>query len=531
MCLTGRPFAAPSSAAEAVEMARTALGWLAAADAASLPASVQADCLRGLEQAAALHTAARSSVLTAFTAQAGYEDDGHGSARTWLKWQTRVSGASAAATVGWARRMAAHPAIGAALARAEISVSWARCLCGWSDQLPKDARASADEILLAAAAGGADLADLAALAQEILARTAGPDADGDGFADRWVRLDRAFSGHGSLAGDLTPACTAALEAVIGALGKKCGPEDVRSRGQRDHDALEEACRLLIAAGFLPARAGQPTLIQLHMTLDQLTGGGSGTGTGSSGGTTSGTAGPAQAGSPAGAPAPPGADCDASIVPVVTGHVDPHVLDALAARLLRAVPRSKAAAAPGWPAGGAPDDGCAAQAAASPGARPASASPGHPGLAGGTWLRAQRAARNLVLREAADVLSGPRGLASLLRTGLGGLAGSVSLPLDIGTATETIPVHLRRAVTVRDPQCRFPGCDQPAVRCQPHHIIPRAQGGPTSLANLINLCCFHHLVAVHRWGWSIALHPDGTVTATSPEGQRTLRSHSPPATAA
>jgi hypothetical protein len=26
-------------------------------------------------------------------------------------------------------------------------------------------------------------------------------------------------------------------------------------------------------------------------------------------------------------------------------------------------------------------------------------------------------------------------------------------------------------------CRFPGCDQPVAACQPHHITPRAQGGP------------------------------------------------------
>ena len=29
--------------------------------------------------------------LAAFTAQDGYEDDGQGSARTWLRWQTRVT--------------------------------------------------------------------------------------------------------------------------------------------------------------------------------------------------------------------------------------------------------------------------------------------------------------------------------------------------------------------------------------------------------------------------------------------------------
>jgi hypothetical protein len=144
----------------------------------------------------------------------------------------------------------------------------------------------------------------------------------------------------------------------------------------------------------------------------------------------------------------------------------------------------------------------------------------------------RAARALILQRAADVLSGPAGLASYLRTGLSeDIVASVSLPLDIGALTDTIPVHLRRAVATRDRHCRFPGCDEAPSACHPHHITPRAEGGPTSLSNLVLLCRFHHLIAVHRWNWSILLHADGSVTATSPDRQRELRSHSPPATAA
>src|SRR5260370_36003712 len=72
---------------------------------------------------------------------------------------------------------------------------------------------------------------------------------------------------------------------------------------------------------------------------------------------------------------------------------------------------------------------------------------------------------------------------------------------------------------------------PPPTCQPHHILPRSQGGRTCLNNLLMLCTFHHLIAVHRWGWGIVLLPDGTVTATSPDGRRILRTHSPPAHAA
>ena len=80
-----------------------------------------------------------------------------------------------------------------------------------------------------------------------------------------------FGQAGKLTGNLTPQCTAALGAVLDALGKKAGPEDTRTVWQRRHDAVEEMCRRLIAAGGVPDRAGQPAQIQVHMTLDQLRG--------------------------------------------------------------------------------------------------------------------------------------------------------------------------------------------------------------------------------------------------------------------
>ena len=268
----GRPPAVPVSAADAVAMARAGLAFLANADMASVPAAAQAECLRGLERIESLHTAARAGTLAAFMAARGHEDDGQGSARAWLRWQTRVTRGAAAGAVAWARRLAAHPAVGGALAAGDISASWAREICAWTSQLPRDKQADADAILLAAAAGGADLADLAGLAGEMQRRCAGPDPDGDGgFGDRWLRLDLTLHDAGRVEGDLTPQCTAALRAVLEALGRKAGPEDTRSKGQRDHDALEEACRRLIGAGCLPDRAGQPAQIQLHMTLDQLRG--------------------------------------------------------------------------------------------------------------------------------------------------------------------------------------------------------------------------------------------------------------------
>jgi hypothetical protein len=498
MCLPGQPPAASATAAEAVAMVRAGLAWLAAADATALTGAEQAECLRGLERAEAVHTAARARVLAAFCAGGGYEDDGHGSAKTWLRWQTRITPGAAAGAMGWMRRLAHHPAVGDALAAGRVSASWARQLCEWSDLLPEKHRPDADEILLEAAAAGVDLAGLAALADEMRRRLARPDRDGDGFEDRRLRLETTFRGAGKLDGDLTPHCAAALQAVLDALGKRAGPEDIRTKGQRAHDALEEACRRLIAAGGLPDRAGQPTQIMLHMGLDQLRGE------------------PGAAGAEAawGAAAAPGDECDASIVPVVTGRIDPDILDRLAAALLNGTGQTAAPTASAV----APQDAAAA------GERERAED--------GRRARAARAARQMVIKAAADLLSGPGGLAAYLRTRLApGVVASVSLPLDVGAVTETIPVHLRRAVAVRDRHCRWPGCDQPVAACQPHHIIPRAMGGPTCLTNLILQCSFHHLIAIHRWGWRIVLLPDGSVTVTSPDGYRSYQSHGPPTTAA
>ena len=530
-----------------------ALDALNAADVASVPASVQAQALRVLERAEAKHTAARARVLATFTAQDGYEDDGQGSARMWLRWQTRVTKAAAAGAVGWMRRLAAHPVIAQALTEGQISASWARAVCGWSDRLPADMRGDADQILVEAAAGGAELADLAGLVQQMFerSRSGAPDGDGDdGFDDRRLLLDLTFGGAGRLTGDLTPGCAAAVSAVLEALGKPARPEDLRTVTQRRHDALEEACRRLIAAQMVPGRAGQPTQALVHITLAQLR-----NLPGASEAEAAWRAAAAARGH--GWLSGPDADaaaCDATVAPVVTGHVDPAALDRLTEAFLalhghgggpvgqRGSPVRQESGPGGKQGGPGGQEGGPAGQEGGPGGKGGGRDRACACRCGGCTCPARTPlspetiarVRGSLLAMAADVLSGPGGLASWLRqsqlTGPAagpGLPLDVPLPLDVGGAEPVIPVHLRRAATSRHPHCAFPGCDQPASVCQIHHLIQRSEGGPTTLRNLVPLCAFHHLIVIHRWGWTLTLHTDGTTTATSPDGRRTYHSHGPP----
>ena len=516
MCDT-RP---PATAAGALAAVRAGLDFLAAADPAALTAAEQADCIRGLAACESVHLAATTRVLAAFNTAGGYAADGQITVRSWLRWQTRATSAAAGATTRWMRRLQAHPGIAAGLAAGQIAPSVAREILDWTDKLPDEHQAGADQVLAGAAAAGAEVADLAALAEEIFRRCARPDNDDgdDSFARRRLRLTGHYQGHAHLDADLTPSAAAALKAVLDALGRKTGPEDDRTQTQRDHDALEEGCRRAITGG-LPSRAGQPTHIQLHMTLSQLL---------------------RPARSRPGRrrldhrqrrPSPARRRLRRRHHP--HRHRHPRPRPAVPARRPR-LPQPRhdrpGPAAPAPPAPVACDHRSAGHSPASPGATDSSAGDGGAD-ASGTAAMAGRAARQLLVADAAALLSGPRGLAAWLRTTrLTGPAASPSLPLDLGKPTDTVPAWLRKAVIARDQHCGFPGCEVPAEYCHVHHIIPRADGGPTSLENCLLGCSFHHLIVVHRWGWQLTLNPDGTKTAVHPRGWRTLHSHAPPTAA-
>ena len=470
---------APETAADALSMLDTALDYLNSADVQALGVEGQREAVEALGRIDAKSSVFRAAALAAFDAAGGPEADGCKNLTAWLRYRGQVSKGSARQESKWTRTQQAHPLVAEALAKADISESFAKLITGWTGKLPEDMQREADAILITAAVHGCgehELAVIAAKMWEEYKKTQPDQDEHDPFTDRHLQLDETIDGAGKLRADLTPQATAELRAILDSLGKNRGPDDTRTVGQRNHDALQTALEALLAAGGMPQRHGTATHAEVLMLFSQLR-------------DMDGASALEEAWLHSHTPGAPvfltgtaaqGAACDATLIPVVTGCPDWAAVNEIIEIVLAAHDTE--------------DD----------------------------ELKVQ------IARRCLDFVSGPDGAASMLRRSLlHGPFAAPSLPLDIGYS-ETIPAHIRKAVILRDRHCAWPGgCDEPPQRCDVHHLIPKSQGGETSLGNCGLFCKFHHLIAIHAWGWTARLLPGGIWEARSPDGTTVYRSHAPP----
>jgi hypothetical protein len=562
----------PGSMAEALAMAESAMRFLAGMDTAGLPADALGGLLLALERHDAVEAAVRGQALAAYDAQGGPVGDGQRTTKAWLVHTSGVTPRQAAEHLAVRRIAEDHRPLQAALAGGDVmATSVAVQVAKWTAKIPEEFRGEAEEIVVAAAAAGADLRALAAICAEIQAQVAPPDPDDpDPGLDRGLALQTTMDGAGVLRGELTPECSAMVEAVLDALAAPQPGGESRTRAQRYHDALAEAMRRLLASDLLPRRAGQPVKALAHIHFSELVKldptsalqtkwiegyraqwaaqrAAASVTTGDGGAWLEGAAAQAVA-------------CDAMIVPVVTADIDLAAIEGLITACVEYQRiRAQAAAQPDHtaaqpdttepgdtaaqpdttePGDTARPDGTAARqdgpdtpdgaqtqasAEAQAGADGGAAAGGQPGSTAAVLAMLE----HQILAAVIQIVSGPGGVASFLRRSmLGKGLNGPSLPLDVGQ-TDEIPVHLRRLVALRDQTCRHPGgCDQPAGACEPHHIVHRADGGHTSLTGLQDWCHWHHHVLLHQMGWKLTVFPDGSSQVTSPAG-KTIRSHSPP----
>ena len=89
-------------------------------------------------------------------------------------------------------------------------------------------------------------------------------------------------------------------------------------------------------------------------------------------------------------------------------------------------------------------------------------------------------------------------------------------LNIGRRSRTIPPAIQRALSLRDATCRHPGCCT-SNYLDAHHIQHWADGGETSLDNLLMLCRHHHR-GLHKGEFSISVE-NAAVVFTTAKGKR------------
>jgi len=89
-------------------------------------------------------------------------------------------------------------------------------------------------------------------------------------------------------------------------------------------------------------------------------------------------------------------------------------------------------------------------------------------------------------------------------------------LNVGRKTRSVSPALRRALTIRDHCCRFPGCTE-ARFVDAHHIHHWCDGGETHLENLVLLCRRHHRL-VHEQGFELINRGSGNIEFRRPDRQ-------------
>jgi hypothetical protein len=90
-------------------------------------------------------------------------------------------------------------------------------------------------------------------------------------------------------------------------------------------------------------------------------------------------------------------------------------------------------------------------------------------------------------------------------------------VEVGRAAYSPSAALADLVRTRDRTCRFPGCRQPARRCDLDHVIAWP-AGPTTAGNLAALCRHHHRLK-HQTRWTVQPGDGGELVWTSPTGHR------------
>ena len=231
-----------------------ALDQLAGEELAGLPVAALGEDVVTLGIARNRLEAEFARRLVAFDRGGGAAAAGAASTAAWLRHQARLAPGPAAAWVRTARRLADDlTASAAALAAGAVSVRHVEVIAAATADLPAEAVAGGEAILLGAAreVDPLRLRHAATHFRHVVA----PDrvrADATAaHAGRYLTLAETFGGTVALQGQLDPEAGATVLAAVMPLASPAGPADDRTPAQRRADALVELARRSLDGGGPP----------------------------------------------------------------------------------------------------------------------------------------------------------------------------------------------------------------------------------------------------------------------------------------
>ena len=96
-----------------------------------------------------------------------------------------------------------------------------------------------------------------------------------------------------------------------------------------------------------------------------------------------------------------------------------------------------------------------------------------------------------------------------------VTNSKGVVIDLGRTRRLFSGYAREAVMLLEPECIWPGCDQPHRWCHADHVTSWSQRGPTNSDNGAPLCGRHN--SVKELGFTVWRDDDGRWRITAPDG--------------
>ena len=216
-----------------------------------------AEVIVDFEQARRRVDAAEARAIAEFDQRRAHDADAFPTTKAWLQARCNMSGGAANARVKLARTLPQLPQVEAALGEGRISAEHAQAITALTTVVPIEFVQSteAEFVTVAERVDPHGLRNYLRGIRHAYQPDAVVAAEEDQYQRRQFALTSSFEGMVVMGGQAHPEGGAIVATAISTLAQLTGPDDERTVGQRNYDALETICRAWLDSGQLPTQGG------------------------------------------------------------------------------------------------------------------------------------------------------------------------------------------------------------------------------------------------------------------------------------